>query len=422
VSFRLALATLAVAAVAVAAPATAGRLDPVIVRGAALAALPDPHTDHLRLYARRDGALRPIPYQFDARDADDTIELAGDAFAVDANDDLVFMAADAGARVSGAPWPPGATAGLELELSDPRDGGRSWAYLLHFAAPPPRAATAPYAVLDADGLHARSALYEVDYAPGRNIFTALRVTPAAGGNGDSLLRQTRMVGEPTLRILLADLRLRFDEQSTIVRVEGVRNGPVRAIRQVHLSVDLGRFFPDLPNGIVHTYHYAGAFDTPSRIDIPWLVLRTLRAFRFENVAVFAPAALPLRYWDGANPAGLDTPDGAATAQAAADHDWWAVSSAAGSILQVIAIPPAWLDWGIARGTVTRPDAAGWSLLHMTRLQRHGTYEVRQLMAIVPHGYRPGAEAEALAMVHQPLQVQVRRLDLTTLTAADGAPP
>jgi len=422
VSFRLALATLAVAAVAVAAPATAGRLDPVIVRGAALAALPDPHTDHLRLYARRDGALRPIPYQFDARDADDTIELAGDAFAVDANDDLVFMAADAGARVSGAPWPPGATAGLELELSDPRDGGRSWAYLLHFAAPPPRAATAPYAVLDADGLHARSALYEVDYAPGRNIFTALRVTPAAGGNGDSLLRQTRMVGEPTLRILLADLRLRFDEQSTIVRVEGVRNGPVRAIRQVHLSVDLGRFFPDLPNGIVHTYHYAGAFDTPSRIDIPWLVLRTLRAFRFENVAVFAPAALPLRYWDGANPAGLDIPDGAATAQAAADHDWWAVSSAAGSILQVIAIPPAWLDWGIARGTVTRPDAAGWSLLHMTRLQRHGTYEVRQLMAIVPHGYRPGAEAEALAMVHQPLQVQVRRLDLTTLTAADGAPP
>ncbi len=421
-SFRLALATLAAAALSAATPATARRLDPVIVRGAALAALPDRHTDHLRLYAIHEGTLRPIPYQFDARDADDTVELATDAFALDANDDLVFMAADAGARASGAPWPPGAAAGIELELTDPRDGGRSWAYLLHFAAPPPRAATAPYAVLDADGLQARSALYEVDYAPGRNIFTALRVTPAAGGSGASLLRQTRMVGEPTLRILLADLHLRFDEQSTIVRVEGVRNGPVRAIRQVHLSVDLGRFFPDLPNGIVQTYHYAGAFDTPSSFAIPWLVLRTLRAFRFENVAVFAPDALPLRYWDGANPAGLDLPEDAATAQAEVDHDWWAVSGAAGSILQVIAIPPVWRTWGIARGTVTRADAAGWSLLHMTGLQRHGTYELRQLMAIVPHGYQPGAEAEALAMVHQPLQVQVTRLDLTTLTAADAARP
>lgn len=400
------------------APRLARRADPVVVSGAALLALPRPATAQLRLYRWRDGAFAPLPYQFDARDRHGDIELSRDEFPLDANDELVFMAADSGERADPAALPAGCTGALEIAVDDPHDGGRGWVYLLQFDDPPPRAADPPYAVIDPDGRRAHSANYAVEYAEGVNVFNSFRVSPAAGGNGENLLRQTRMVGEPTLRLLFTDLTLRFDERSTLARIEGVRNGPVRAIRQVRLSIDLGRFFPDLPNGTTHTYHYAEGFDSPARVSIPWVVLRTLRDFRFEDVVVFDPAVLPLRYWDGANPNGVDLAAGAAL-RTDVDHDWWAVRGDAGSILETLHIPEPWRRWGVARGTVAgeRRGAAdgdddyvaGYSLLHMTQLRDAGDYDIRQLMLVVPGGYQPGAEAEAQAMAEAPLRTTVTRI-------------
>ncbi|MFN8644575.1 MAG: DUF3108 domain-containing protein [Candidatus Binatia bacterium] len=397
----------------------ARHVDPVVVTGAdLLAALPAATTAPLRLYRWRDGAPVPVPYQFDARDKNGDVELAREEFALDANDELVFMAGDTGERAAAEALPPGCTGALEIAVRDPVGGGRGWVYLLQFDDPPPRAADPPYATLDADGRRARSANYDVEYAEGANVFNVLRVSLAAGGSGENLLRQTRMVGEPTLRLLFTDLTFRFDERSTVARIDGVRNGPVRAIRQVRLSIDLGRYFPDLPNGTTHTYHYADGFDSPARVSIPWLVLRTLRSFRFEDVVVFDPAVLPLRYWDGANLGGVDLgPD--VQLRTDVDHDWWAVRGRAGSILETLHIPESWRRWGIARGTVAgsgrEPDdgagdhVAGYSLLNMTQLRDAGDYELRQLMLVMRGGYEPGDEAAARAMAEQPLRTTVTRL-------------
>ncbi len=404
-------------AVALADPATR-RLDPVVISAADLLVLPHPKTAQLRLYRWHDGAFEAVPYQFDARDQNGDIELTKEEFALDANDELAFMAADAGERADPAALPPACTAALEITVADPRDGGRSWVYLLAFDDPPARADRPPYVVIDPSGLQVRSADYSVEYADGANVFTALRVAPEAGGTGENLLRQTRMTGEPTLRILFTDLTLHFDEKSTVAHIDGVKNGPVRAIRQVRLSIDLGKMFPDLPNGTTHTYHYREGFDSPAHISVPWLVLKTLRSFRFEDVVVFDPAVQPLRYWDGANPGGVDLTDGAAL-RTDVDHDWWAVRTRAGSILQTLQIPDRWKDWGIARGTVAgdrrAPDdaedsyVAGYSLLNMTRLRTSGDYAFRQLMLVVPGGYHPGDEREAQAMAGEPLRTTITRL-------------
>jgi hypothetical protein len=402
-----------------AAPPVQRPHDPVVVHGAQLAALPDRDTARLRLYRFRADVFEQVRHQFDARDEHGDIALDQAEFTVRDRDELCFMVNDAGERASAELLPPESDAALELEISDPRAGTHSWVYLLHFTNPPARTTERPYVEIDAAGRRARSPYYEVEYADGRNFFTGFRVLPAAGGDGRNLLRQTKMLGEPTLRLLFADLQLRFDERSTIVRVESTKTGPVRAIRQVRLSVDLGRFFPELPNGTVHTYHYATAFDTPSRVSVPWLVLKALRGFRFENVAVFDPAVEPLRYWDEANPDGVDL----AAAPTAAlrtdgDHDWWAVGGRAGTMLQAVEIPSAWKRWGITRGSVLRPEldaggpalyAAGYSLLNMTRLQEHGIYQIRQVMMVLPGGYHPGDESGALGMLRAPLQVSVRRL-------------
>jgi hypothetical protein len=408
-------------ALAVTAPGPAVQRphEPVVVRGVELAALPDRATARLRLYRVREGIFEPMRYQFDARDGDGDIALDAGEFSIGDRDELSFMAADAGDRAAAEALPADSDTALELEISDQRTGARSWAYLLHFAAPPARVAGSPYVEIDAAGRRARSQFYEVEYAEGHNFFTGFRVLPAAGGDGRNLLRQTKMLGQPTLRLLFADLQLRFDERSTVVRVEGTKVGPVRAIRQVRLWIDLGRFFPELPNGTIHTYHYLTSFDTPSRVSVPWLVLKALRGFIFENVAVFDPAVDALRYWDEANPDGVDLSAAPATAlRSDADHDWWAVGGRAGTMLVAVEIPPAWTRWGISRGSVLRPDvdaggptpyAAGYSLLNMTRLREHGTYQLRQVMMVVPGGYRRGDERDALAMLRAPLRVSVRRL-------------
>src|SRR5262249_1956807 len=155
---------------------------------------------------------------------------------------------------------------------------------------------------------------------------------AAGGDGRNLLLQTRMIGQPTFRLLFTNVALRFTEQNSIVSVQGVRNGPVRAVRRVRLSVDLGHF-PELPTGPVCTHHHLTPYATASRMRIPWMVLKALRDFTFEEVMDFRPEAMPMRYWDSANPSGV------AWAQREgrplvtdSDHDWWVHSGDSGTML------------------------------------------------------------------------------------------
>jgi hypothetical protein len=51
-------------------------------------------------------------------------------------------------------------------------------------------------------------------------------------------------------------------------------------------------------------------------------------------------------------------------------------------------------------------AAGYRLLHGLNLPA-GTYAVNTAVIVLPHPYRPGDEAEPLAMLKQPLRVDVQ---------------
>jgi hypothetical protein len=278
---------------------------------------------------------------------------------------------------------------------------------------------------DANEHRVRSSFYDVSYARGRNFFTGIRIGPAAGGTGANLLRQTRMRGMPTLHLLFTDVTLHFTEQTSIVEVDGVRNGDVRAVRRVRLSVDLGPLFPELPSGTAYTFHYLSSYVTPTRMGIPWLALKTLRDFCFENLMEFAPEVMPLRYWDGANPQGTAWQQGDGNRlELAEDHDWWVHSGAAGTMLHAFVIPDEWREWGIVRGTVFRdgpvPDdrracdrdalfGAGYSLLHMTKLREARSYQLLQVATVLPRPYQPGDEAEPMAMLRAPVRSEVRRL-------------
>ena len=406
------------------APKTLARFhDPVVLSTSQLAGLPDRRTEALRLYRVEHGIAAPIPFQVDALDRNGEIEFteggAPTDFAFDDNDELIFMAKDSGDRAADDALPGSADAALEIEIADPVDGGLGWVYLAHFSSHPPPPSPARYVAYDRAANRAHSSFYTVDYDRTHNFFTAMRIDPSAGGNGDNLLRRTRMRGNPTFSLLLTRWSPVFTEQNSIVAVEGIKDGPVRVVRRIRLSVDLGEHFPDLPSGTVTTYHYLSSFTTPTQFGVPWMALKMLRDFRFENVLDFRPEVLGSEYWDGSHPDGLRFTGGHRSVLASRDHDWWVASGPLGTWLSAFLIPEQWKTWGIARGTVFRDDgaareaggrgvyAAGFSLLNMTNLRRSGSYGLLQATVVLSRPYQPGDEAAPMAMLQQPLLARVR---------------
>ncbi len=406
--------------------------DPVVISTAALPGAMGTSTATIALYRVRNGHVEAMPYQFDARDRSGNLEVDTPRdFVLDDNDELVFMAKDTGDQADDATRR--SAAGLEIEVSDPLDGGRGWAYLLPATAAAVAAPPAPYVRFDVDRGRATSELYEIDYADRLNFLTGLRVAPAAGGNGENLLRQTRMLGQPTFSLLFGDVQLSFTERNSIVQVDGIKNGWVRSVRRVQLSVDLGPLFPDLPTGTAYTLHYFSSFSTPTQMSVPWMALKALRDFRFENVIEFSLAAAPQRYWDAGNRGGVAlTSDGVEAIETNRDHDWWVAGGASGSLLQVFILPQEWTAWGVTRGAVVqRPcgpagslapkfAAAGFTLRDMTQLQHSGSYQLLQSTIILPRRYQPGDEGQVLGMFHAPLQVRVNALETGAARRRDAS--
>ncbi len=109
--------------------------DPVIVTGADLATFDGQPLDELRLYAYDGGSWSPIPFQFDERlnDITGTYVISEDGL-LDANDELVFMAKDAGQIASNQEWPADTQAQsnprIQVQVNDPLSPpDMGWTYL-----------------------------------------------------------------------------------------------------------------------------------------------------------------------------------------------------------------------------------------------------------------------------------------------------
>jgi hypothetical protein len=392
--------------------------DPVVLSTGALEGLTDREPAHYRLLVVRDGAVVPVPFQIDPRESGGAYELDDTTGAFDDDDELVFMAKDLGARASQPLDADGPV--VELEVADPESGQQGWAYLVR-APEAPRPAAAPYATYDAARSEVRAASYRLRYPPGRNFFTTMETTNAAGG-GTLVSRMTLRI-EPTFSLLLTRWSPSFTEESFTTVIAGVRNGPVRAIVRARQSLDLGRLLPDAPTGDVHTFYYASSFVTPSRFAVPSPLLPLLEDFHFEGVAVLDDASAS-RYVDAAHPQGIDLADGVEV-DAPRDADWYVIDGPRGSYLHALGIPEEWRRWGIRRATLLQRtadgrSAAGYSLRDMTRLREGGDYDLKVSMVVLEQPYRPGDEAAALAMLRRPLAVRARRIDASAVSRAGAA--
>lgn len=214
----------------------------VVVTGERLTALLGAPIERLRLFAARDGALVPIPFQVDERTPEGGYAFDGgeerrsdsDDGQLDSNDEVVFMARDAGARLP-APDPlPGESARVVLALTTPDRDQSGWVYLLRFQQAAPAPSERDLVSLTWDGPEVtgwEGQRARVGFAPGGTSvldWRELHFARAGGGYGVDVIDRAKLSFKA--RYLFLDLARREDEVRA--RFAGFIDGPVRVVARV----------------------------------------------------------------------------------------------------------------------------------------------------------------------------------------------
>ena len=245
-------------------------LDPVIVSGAKLPALLGSPIDNIRVYAASsNGKLRPVPFQVDERDASGEYVYKGmkdtDNGKLDKNDELVFMIRDTGGRAGKKTWPAGISKSAEIELTDPVDGGKAWAYVFAFAKNTPASSSADYVncLRGCNFIDAHN--YILSFSPkAPMVFDNLTIKKQGGGAGkDTMDRlKVRFHGETRLKIVVD----RHEEDFTS-KVVGIIDGPVRVIRRTDNRMILVGRLPT-PSSVSEQIYYYDSFVFPIIVNVP----------------------------------------------------------------------------------------------------------------------------------------------------------
>lgn len=261
--------------------------DPIQVPGELLAKLHGTKFDSLVLFAAKNGQLKPIVYQFDERLGDGTwiLDLGEDAnadqhnFTLDPKDFLIFRIGDTGDRVPKAAWP--SPDGIEIELFDPVDGGRSWCYLIEFEGQTPARIEEytlelvnwdpwknPEVPIIVKGMSYRIEGL-VNVINGRYYKTAINknifIPPEAGGTDVNILDNMRV--RAYIELLFGEIRVDVDETNIIGGIDALRHGYVRGYSRQWLTTILPLGIPG-PRLYSDVFTYDRMVISPMVLNVP----------------------------------------------------------------------------------------------------------------------------------------------------------
>ena len=285
-------------------PKTLGRtVDGVVATGDLLPGLVGVPLDQVRVYAESQGALRAVPFQVDELTPDRSAfilpegpksnrALSDGVFSV--QDEVAFMAKDLGGKVPRSAWPADALQSAEIEVIDPLDRSRGWAYVFAFANPPPPSPR-DYVVWDAAKGEIRTAAYLNGYPPGGKAiyFSRIEGRPPESGSGVDYVDRMK------LRFHFVALwgLVSFDgnEENAGQRIVGEKDGPVRVLRQ-------GMVYYQLPFGI--KYNAGGTLQIywesfgqgPVELAMPGGVSAVLKQALMISSTDLSPAAYGMRFY------------------------------------------------------------------------------------------------------------------------------
>jgi hypothetical protein len=406
--------------------------DFVIFTGADVYSLIGTQVGDLHLFAYSASGLRAIPFQVDKRDAegrfvfpDETMrDPARDGTRLDSNDEMVFMIMDAGDKCPEKVLIEAGASGMEIELVDPLDGRRAWAYLLERPGtdPPPTDDYVSYRVED-DNEYVSSDQYEIGKGLALVGYDWLRLRRPDGEWGQGLLDyQTTWV---RARLLKGAIPVFMPGREARCRTLAVIDGPVRVIRDEMEFARVKFIGLEMVLESFVTYYYNGHI-TPVDLKLPFTLNKTVIDINIYWALVFTDAIIGSTYFSQANPEGVlldGKPDPDLDTES--DNTYMVVSGPEGSILEVIAWSESIEPYQLIRTSLVHDDLtqedssklypgdilAGYKTTNSKRLPK-GTYQY-SFCHYYPYPFSHGKIQEVLNMIEQPVEVKVHPLSNQT---------
>jgi hypothetical protein len=412
--------------------------DPIILKGSDLPGLLGSPGNRVRVMAVRDGALVPVPFQIDPVDDKGkmifrkVIKSGGfvdnpDAEAsrpIGKNDELVFMAGDLGDRAAPGALPPGPA--VEIELTDPLDKSRGWAYAVCPEGPLPPLSNVRY----------------VRYLPGRDTVVSSHLNfgftdpeyPAvltflAIGDGISdpdglvdLLDRFRMEISATFKLGLGTVVRR--ETDLVQAVAGYNEGPVRVVKLLRYSVLLIGSIPS-PSVERMNASYRSAIVFPNDVSVPFSPGVVLEDGVFNLCFDFTSDLKGSKMYHAQFPEPILVNGKMEEAEErfASGFPLWAVMSAPfGGVVGVVDVEEHFLKIpGVVPELTYLDDSSfltegedapgtygsiGWRFGGLNHLPG-GDYKIDLVLYGLAGEFEKGDEKQFLDLVHHPLQIKTR---------------
>jgi hypothetical protein len=401
--------------------------DHVVLSGEAAPLLIGARTRALHLFACGPGGFRAVPFQVDKRDKggiyvypnDTSRDPLRDGTQLDGNDELVFMAKDAGDSCADEPWVDGAVAAAEIELVDPLDHGRAWVYLFHRPGvdAPETEDYVSYRV--EDGADVILSDVYVEGSPLQEIgLTVLKLRRPDGSWGRDIL-----VGQKQgliASLLKGSIPLYIPGRELRKRIVGVIDGPVRVVKgQLSFMRIKVIGYESYTEG--NTFNYPNGHVNPIELDIPVNINSLFLSTDIYYTYCFNQAVYGSTFYDSANPRGIEL-DGRADPgmDLSSDNDYMAVTGPEGSLIVIMDL-----------GNLKDHDVARTTLVHEEKTRDPPRAEPGEVMVgfwfkntgritkgkynycyyhFFPHPYTDHKVDEIKNMVEHPLEVRVKPMD------------
>ena len=405
--------------------------EPVRVYGDEVPTLQGWEAERIGVLAYRDGAWQDVPFQIDERNPYGYLVLDqgpkgssdGDGGRFDDNDEIVFMASDAGGRPGGVEGrDPGALPGVEtfaeVGLRDAA-GNEAWVVVAGFTEAAPRAGD-DYVEYDPRRDRIRTASYQMAFPRDANgdprfFPDEVRVETAAGGSGEDLLDRLKI--RASAGVLMDLISFSRTEEDFRAQLLAWRDGPVRAVRRVELAVHIlfGIYAPPMAVDLVY---YRDSLEAPIIIDSPFNVGTVLSSLDMSVDFDLSENALGARLITPDNPA-LDPIDGRMTESeeelVRPGQPWQLIGGPQGHVLSRLDIGATlpleeevrYVDDGDATNEPEDHDGVhevGRTLVGGLGIQK-GRHDLTLHVHVLPH-YQPGDELARVAALDEPIAVSL----------------
>lgn len=396
--------------------------DYVLFTGADVPSLIGTETADLHLYVCGKNGLAAVPFQADKRDVegrlvfpDETMrDPLRDGTLLDENDELVFMVKDAGGRCRGKARVEGAHKGVELELIDPLDQGRAWAYLFDRKGfdPPPTEDYVGYRLEEGYGEYYSTDLYVVGQPMGELAMTT-KLRKPDGSWGEDVLEGQNIGASATL--LNGTIPMIIPEQVVKCRTFGVIDGPVRVVKDEMDFIHVKAIGMKWSTEYFLTFYQNGNI-SPVEVNVPVNLHKLFLDFSFYWSLILDESILGSTFKNPANPEGF-TLDGKADSDIddKKDNSYNLVTGPQGSMIDAMFLDEQ-LGRQMVRTTMVREDfkikdlpdgqpplvQSGFRIKTQNRLSK-GNYNY-WFYHYYPYPFTDNKPQEILNIVEHPVQV------------------